>query len=109
MYLAGDILLKSQIHNFEPEDSQTKEKTVPENTSHLEDDNGAYEYVPGEAKPVISSSQTAKSIVNDAMQRGYSAEKATVIYRAQKAYESNGGTNINTTKSASFRSYTVSD
>ena len=109
MYLAGDILLKSQIHNFEAEDTKTQEKVSPENTSHFEDDEGAYEYVPGETKQIIISSQTAKSIVNDAMQRGYSAEKAAVVYRAQKAYESNGGTNVNTTKSASFRSYTVSD
>ena len=109
MFLAGDILLKSQIRNFELDNAHPEEKVSPENTQNFEDDEGAYEYIQGEEKPVMISSQTAKSIVNDAMQKGYTAKKAAVVYRAQKAYESNGGTNINSTKSSSFRSYTVSD
>ena len=109
MFLAGDILSKSQIQKFEIDESQVHNNAAVEEKTSVKDDNGACEYLPEEIKPVYTSTQSAKTIVDEAIKQGYTAEKATVVYRAQKAYESTGGANQWQAKTSSYKSYTVTD
>ena len=55
-----------------------------------------------------ASKYSAKDIVNGAIKRGYSAQQAAAIYKAQKAYSTSVGVTKDPVKALSSRSYSVS-
>lgn len=99
--------VKSKLYNHKDDDYTVGIKTPSVGTT-LSDFKNEEVDLSSSVSGFSASAYSAKDIVGGAIKRGYSAQQAVIVYRAQKAYETSAGVTKDPIKALSMRSYSVS-